>query len=386
QPGHLVGDQADVGLGGGLHRKAGAVAGVTDEEERVLQFDHGLPDRTAADVASGAPGQALQAAGGGREVLGVLARHPPRGRDQQAVVGEHDPALGVRHPLHQVIQEPGQVPGRSRLPHVHPFGSAGGAGAAPVPVALGPLARPRSVPRRYARIISRACSGSRVAGSAVPPSAGSGGGRLAWRIRHGRPAGVIPPTAPLAVAAARSGAASSAAASSVPASHRCRGAWSSPRRCRITGMPAAPVGGSVPPSGGPAPPSVRTAAVAEPPRSATAAAPPSPPHPAPAAPAGPPPSAPAPPTSPPPTPPPPHPPGRPQWPSPPGRPLRPPRPPPHIRHRPQWRCPPGRPLRPPRPPPHIRHQPRGPPPLARRPRLRAARRQCLRGPRLPGPR
>ena len=54
------------------HREAGALAGGGDEEERRLHLDDGLAHRPGAEVPAGALGQALEAGGHRRQVLGVL--------------------------------------------------------------------------------------------------------------------------------------------------------------------------------------------------------------------------------------------------------------------------------------------------------------------------
>ena len=69
---HLVGDQTDVGVLRGQDGQTGAGPGRGDEQVGVLHLHHGLAHVAAAEVAAGAPGQALEGGGHRGKVLGVL--------------------------------------------------------------------------------------------------------------------------------------------------------------------------------------------------------------------------------------------------------------------------------------------------------------------------
>ncbi len=106
QAGHLVGDQPDVGVRGAEHRQAGAVAGRRDEEEALVHLDQRLAHAPGVEVPTRALGQAVEAGGHRRQVLGVLPAERVGGADRQAVVGEDHGVADFDDPVHQVVQEP----------------------------------------------------------------------------------------------------------------------------------------------------------------------------------------------------------------------------------------------------------------------------------------
>src|SRR5262245_20976592 len=110
---HLVRDEADVRVLGAEHGQAGPVTAGGDEEEAGLHLDDGLAHRAPAEPAPGAPGQAVQAGGDGRQMLGVLAPQVHRLGDEQAVVGEHDRVLDMGYATDQVIDQPADIDGRA---------------------------------------------------------------------------------------------------------------------------------------------------------------------------------------------------------------------------------------------------------------------------------
>jgi hypothetical protein len=107
--GHLVRDQAEVGVARGDHGQAGALTGGRDEQEGRLHLDHGLAHRAGPEVPARTLGQTLEAGRHRRQVLGVLPIQPGRRSHEEPVGGEHDRLLRRGHPLHQIVEEPGEV-------------------------------------------------------------------------------------------------------------------------------------------------------------------------------------------------------------------------------------------------------------------------------------
>ena len=153
---HLVGDQPDVGAGGGQHRQARPLPGSGDEQERRLHLHDGLPDGSAAEAASGAAGQALEPRGDRREVLGVGAVEPARRPDQQPVHGEHEDVVHLRHARREIVQQPAQVGGVIGLFHGVPSCRLGGLGpSARQPLLVRGQACPHLFGRRQCRALVR---------------------------------------------------------------------------------------------------------------------------------------------------------------------------------------------------------------------------------------
>ncbi len=103
---HLVGDQPEVSGRGAEHGQAGALPCGGDEQERGVHLHHRLADPAGAEVPAGALGEAVEAGGDGREVLGVGAAQGVGGAHGEAVVGQHDGVVHVVHPRDEVVQEP----------------------------------------------------------------------------------------------------------------------------------------------------------------------------------------------------------------------------------------------------------------------------------------
>ena len=109
QHGHLVGDQIQVGGGGGEHGQARAGIDGHDHEGALLHDDDGLGDAAVVEDAGRAGGQADEARGDRGELLEVLGRGAAGGGQRDAVGGHHEHVPDLGHALGQVGDELGGV-------------------------------------------------------------------------------------------------------------------------------------------------------------------------------------------------------------------------------------------------------------------------------------
>ena len=93
QHGHLVGNQAGVGVRRAQDRQAAAVTSGGDEQQGLLQLDDGLAYLPDPEVLARAAGQALHPGGEGGQPLRLIPAQAGGGRDGQAVPGQdHGPS------------------------------------------------------------------------------------------------------------------------------------------------------------------------------------------------------------------------------------------------------------------------------------------------------
>src|SRR5262249_8786611 len=106
---HLIGDEAHVGRGRAEHGQAASVARRGHEQEDVVHLDDGLADAPAAEVLTGAPGEALETGRDGGQVLRILAGEALRSPDGEAVAGQDEGLVDLVDPGDEIVKEPAQV-------------------------------------------------------------------------------------------------------------------------------------------------------------------------------------------------------------------------------------------------------------------------------------